>query len=397
MSGRITPGKPIGMEVSIAQAEVVAQCDVDCIAAYPITPQTHIVEHLAELVADGDLDAAFMPVESEHSAMSACIGMSAVGARTFTATSSQGLALMHEMLYIASGMRLPIVMSCVNRALSAPINIWGDQSDIMAERDTGWVQIFTENGQEVIDQTICAFKIAEDHRVTLPTIVNMDGFQMSHVIEPMVFYPTGKIRDFLGVYQPLQRLDPRDPKMFGPVGIPEVYTETKKAHDVALIDSQAVIEEIWEKFAREFGRSYAAVEPYRTEGADYLLVTIGGLGETASVAIDELRAAGVKVGQIRLRLWRPFPHEKIRQALAGVKGVIVFDRCLSVAGTGGPAATEIKASLYNLPQRPTVVGFIGGLGGRDVTVGDFRAMIQKGIDYIDRGAAPIYEMVGVRE
>jgi pyruvate ferredoxin oxidoreductase alpha subunit len=397
MSGRIEPGKTVGMEVSIAQAEVVAQCDVDCIAAYPITPQTHIVEHLSEIVAEGDLQAAFMPVESEHSAMSACIGMSAVGARTFTATSSQGLALMHEMLYIASGLRLPIVMSCVNRALSAPINIWGDQGDIMAERDTGWVQIFTENGQEVIDQTICSFKIAEDPRVSLPTIVNMDGFQMSHVIEPMVFYPTAKIRDFLGVFQPLQRLDPRAPAMFGPVGIPEIYTESKKAHDVALLNSQAVIEEVWARFAKEFGRQYAAVETYQTEGAEYLLVTIGGLSETASVAIDELRAAGRKVGQLRLRLWRPFPAAAVRQALAGVKGAIVFDRCLSVAGTGGPAATEIKAALYNEPVRPTIVGFIGGLGGRDVTVGDFRAMIEKGIGYIDRGDAPLYELVGVRE
>jgi pyruvate ferredoxin oxidoreductase alpha subunit len=397
MNNRIEPGKTLGMEVSIAQAEAVAQCDVDAIAAYPITPQTHIVEHLAEIVADGDLQAAFIPVESEHSALSACIGTAATGCRTFTATSSQGLALMHEILYIAAGMRMPIVMSCVNRALSAPINIWGDQSDIMAERDTGWVQIFTENGQEVIDQTICSFRIAEDHRVMLPTIVNMDGFQMSHVIEPVVFYDTAKVREFVGVYQPLQRLDPRAPIMMGPVGIPEVYTETKKAHDVALTNSRAVIEEVWADFAKRFGREYKAVETYRAEGAHYLFVTIGGLSQTASTAIDQLRDQGVSVGQLRLRLWRPFPHADIQRLLAGVKGVIVFDRCLSVAGAGGPAATEIKASLYNLPRRPPVVSFVGGLGGRDVTVQNFAEMIEKGIGYVDRGDAPVYELVGVRE
>jgi pyruvate ferredoxin oxidoreductase alpha subunit len=396
MKNRVEPGKRIGMEVSIAQAEVVAQCDVDCIAAYPITPQTHIVEHLADIVNDGDLQAAFIPVESEHSAMSCCVGTSAAGARTFTATASQGLALMHEILFIASAMRLPIVMSCVNRALSGPISIWGDQSDIMAERDTGWIQIFTENGQEVIDQTICSFRIAEDHRVMLPLIVNMDGFQMSHVIEPMVFYDTKKIREFVGIYEPVYRLDPRDPVMMGPVGTPEIYTETKMAHDQALIGSQAVIEEVWAKFEKEFGRGYKVVEDYRADDAEYFLVTVGGLSETASVAIDELRAEGIKAGQLRLRLWRPFPHAEIQAALETAKGVFVFDRCLSTAGPGGPIASEIKGSLYNLKTRPTVCGFIGALGGRDMTVEDFKNIVKKGIGYVEKDDAPMYEMVGVR-
>jgi len=397
MKNRLEVGKPLGIEISIAQAEVVAQCDVDVIAAYPITPQTHIVEHLAEIVADGDLDAAFIPVESEHSAMSACVGSAAVGARTFTATCSQGLALMHEILYIASGLRLPIVMSCVNRALSAPINIWGDQSDIMAERDTGWVQIFTEDGQEVVDQTICAFKIAEDRRVMLPAIVNMDGFSMSHVIEPIRFYDTQKVRDFLGVYEPPLRLDPAKPMMFGPVGIPEIYTEAKKANDVALLESRKVIEEVWAAFAKEFGGSYRAVETYRTDDAEYLLLTVGGMSQTASVAIDQLRDQGVKVGQVKLRLWRPFPHEDLAALLGKARGVFVFDRCLSTAGPGGPVASEVKTSLYNLRERPTVVSFIGGLGGRDVTVQNFADLVQKGIGYVASGEAPIYEIVGVRE
>ncbi len=397
MKNRMEVGKRIGIEVSIAQAEVVAQCDVDVIAAYPITPQTHIVEHLAEIVAEGDLDAAFVPVESEHSAMSACVGSSAVGARTFTATCSQGLALMHEILFIASGMRLPIVMSCVNRALSAPLNIWGDQSDIMAERDAGWVQIFTENGQEVVDQTICAFRVAEDRRVMLPAIVNMDGFQMSHVIEPILFYDTAKVREFVGIYEPPLRLDPAAPKMFGPVGIPEIYTEAKQAQDMALRGSRQVIEEVWAEFAAKFGTQYKAVETYRVEDAEYLLVTVGGLSQTASVAIDQLRDAGLKVGQVKLRLWRPFPHEDLAALLSKVRGVFVFDRCLVVAGAGGPVASEIKTSLYNLRQRPLVVNFIGGLGGRDVTVGHFADMVKKGIGYVAAGEAPVYELVGVRE
>ncbi|MDP8224116.1 MAG: hypothetical protein P9L99_12210 [Candidatus Lernaella stagnicola] len=397
MKNRIEPGKTIGMEISIAQAEAVAQCDVDCIAAYPITPQTHIVEHLSEIVNDGDLDAAFIPVESEHSAMSCCVGTSATGARTFTATASQGLALMHEILYIASAMRLPIVMSCVNRALSAPISIWGDQGDIMAERDTGWIQLFTESGQEVIDQTICAFRIAEDHRVMLPLIVNLDGFQMSHVIEPMAFYDTQKVQDFLGVYEPVYRLDPRDPVMMGPVGIPEIYPETKMAHNEALINSQAVIQEVWDLFAKEFGPAYRPFDLYRADDAEFILVTVGGLGQTASVAIDELRDEGIKVGQLKLRLWRPFPHAEIQEALELVAGVMVFDRCLSMGGPGGPVGSEIKTSMYNLKKRPTISNFIGALGGRDVTVQEFKDMIKKGIGYVEKDDAPMYEMWGVRE
>ncbi len=397
MKNRLEVGKRIGIEISIAQAEVVAQCDVDCIAAYPITPQTHIVEHLSEIVNDGDLDAAFIPVESEHSAISCCIGTSAVGARTFTATASQGLALMHEILYIASGMRMPIVMACVNRSLSAPISIWGDQGDIMAERDTGWIQIFTENGQEVIDQTICSFRIAEDHRVMLPLIVNMDGFQMSHVIEPMIFYDTKKIRDFLGIYKPIYRLDPADPVMMGPVGIPEIYTETRKAHNEALVESQAVIEEVWAEFAKEFGNKYKAVEDYRADDAEFILVTVGGLSQTASVAIDELREEGIKVGQLKIRLWRPFPHTEIQEAMEQVRGVFVFDRCLSTGGPGGPIASEVKTSMYNLKKRPTICNFIGALGGRDVTVAEFKDMIKKGIGHVENDDAPMYEMWGVRE
>ena len=229
--------KRVGMEVSIAAAEAVKLARAEAIAAYPITPQTHIVEHLSELVADGELDAEFVPVESEHSALSVCAGTSAAGARTYTSTSSQGLELMHEILFIVSGMRLPIVMSVANRALSAPLSIWNDHSDIMAARDCGWVQIFTENGQEVFDQTICAFKIAEDPRVLIPTIVNLDGFTLSHVVEPLYLVDQEAVDQFLPTYNAVHRLHPDKPITMGAFGMPEIYSEARKAHDIALRSS----------------------------------------------------------------------------------------------------------------------------------------------------------------
>ena len=393
----MTEVKRIGMEVSIAIAEAVKLCDTDAIAAYPITPQTHVVEHLAEIVANGHLDAEFIPVESEHSAMSACIGTSAVGARTFTATASQGLALMIEICYIAASMRMPIVMAVANRALSAPISIWGDHSDVMMARDTGWIQFFAENGQEAYDLTICSFKIAEDKRVMLPVMLNFDGFTLSHVIEPLLPMTAEQVASFLPVFEPVFRLDPKNPVSMGPVGIPEIYTETKKAHDEALKASQGVIEEVWDDFAKQFGRQYRAVEYYRTEDAETLFVGMGALTESARGGIDLLRDQGKKVGLIRLRLWRPFPYDDIRKALGSARTVIVFDRCLCPAGVGGPVAGEIKSALYNLPERPAVVSFIGALGGRDVRGSEFADIIVKGEQYAESGNIPNYEMVGVRE
>lgn len=389
--------KRIGMEVSIALAEAVKLCNADAIAAYPITPQTHVVEHLAELVAGGELDAEFIPVESEHSAMSACIGTASVGARTFTATASQGLALMVEIMYIASSMRMPIVMAVANRALSAPISIWGDHSDVMLARDTGWIQYFVENGQEAYDLTICSFKIAEHRNVHLPLMLHFDGFTLSHVIEPLMPVEAEAVNEFLPAYKPVYRLDPKKPVAMGPVGIPEIYTETKMAHDQTLINSRKVIEDVWEEFAQKFGRKYNAVEHYRTEDAETILVGMGSMTETARVGIDKLRRKGKKVGLLRIRLWRPFPFDDIRKALSKAKAVIVFDRCLSPGGPAGPVASEIKAACYNMKKRPDIVSFIGGLGGRDVRGKDFEEMILKGESYCKSGKIPDYEMVGVRE
>ena len=386
-----------GIEISIAMAEAAGQADVDVVAAYPITPQTHIVEHLSELVADGDLDAEFVPVESEHSAMSCCCGSAASGARTYTATASQGLALMHEILYIASGMRLPIVMAVANRALSAPISIWNDHGDVMAERDTGWIQVFVENGQEAYDMTFHAFRVAEDANVLLPYMLNFDGFIMSHVIEPIHYWPEEKIREFLPPYTPQQRLDVDNPITMGPVGIPEIYLETRKVHHEVLRESKNTIIKAWDEMAKITGRQYHPVESYKCDDAEVRLLTMGSISETAMTAIDTMREKGVKVGLHRLRLWRPFPFDELKEALKGCKALGIVDRCLSTGGPGGPVASEIKSALFNEPSAPKVVEFIAGIGGRDVRVETFEEMAQK-VRKVHEGAEiPPFELVGVRE
>jgi pyruvate ferredoxin oxidoreductase alpha subunit len=397
MSAPHATGKPVGMEVSIAIAEAAKLADVDVIAAYPITPQTHIVEHLAEIVADGDLDAEYIPVESEHSAMSVCCGTSAVGARTFTATSSQGLALMHEILFIAPALRLPIVMAVANRSLSGPISIWNDHSDIMAERDVGWVQVFAENGQEALDLTLWAFRVAEDKRVSLPTIVNFDGFLLSHVIEPTVLPDEATVRSYLPPFEPLQRLDVDDPKSFGPVGIPDIYTEARKVQLQTLLDAYGPALEAWAEFEKIFGRRYQPIETYRADDADVLMLTMGGLGETAMSVVDERRAKGEKVGLVRIRLWRPFPFDEFKKAIAKCKVLAVLDRAISFGGPTGPVASEVKAALYHDAHRPLVVEFVVGLGGRDVPFAEFHRMFDETAAALRVGKAPAPRLVGLRE
>lgn len=389
--------KRVGIEVSIAASEAVKLADVDLIAAYPITPQTHIVEHLSEVVADGELDAAFIPVESEHSAISCCIGSSAAGARTFTATSSQGLALMHEILFIASALRLPIVMIVANRALSGPINIWNDHSDIMCEQDIGWIQTFAENGQEAFDLVLHAFRVAEDSKVLLPMIVNMDGFTLSHVVEPIEILDKAEVDKYLPPYKPKVRLDPKKPVSFGLVGIPEVYTEAKKASDQVLIDSKKTVVKAWKEFGDLFGRYYNPVESYKTDGAELILVTMGSISETAMTAIDKMRDNGTSVGLVRFRLWKPFPIPEFKKAIAGAKVLAVVDRALSPGGACGPVAEEIKAAFYAERGRPKVFDFIAGLGGRDVTVGHFEEIAAKALAYAKKRPKQLYEMIGVRE
>jgi pyruvate ferredoxin oxidoreductase alpha subunit len=387
----------IGVEVSIAVADAVKMCNPDVVAAYPITPQTHIVEHLAELVANGELDAEYIPVESEHSAMSACLGSAATGARTYTATSAQGLALMIEVVYVAAPMRLPVVMALANRALSAPLSIWGDHSDMMSIRDTGWIQIITENGQQAVDNSIISFRVAEDPRVLLPTVIHMDGFNLTHVVEPILMPEQADVDKFLPKNRFPLPLNPDKPVFMGGFAAPGVFMEAKWAQEMNLRNSKKVILEIWDEFNKIFGRKYAPVEKYHSDGAKVLIMTMGSTSETASVAIDELRKEGMNVGQIRLRLWRPFPFEELREAVKDADVLIVMDRAISYGGPGGPVASEVKSALYNQVKKLKVVGYVISLGGRDTTVSGFKDIIKKGTDIAAKGSKNEYEIYGVRE
>lgn len=372
-------GQRVGIEVSIAAADAVGLCDVDVVAAYPITPQTHVVEHLAELCASGHLDAEFVPVESEHSAMSVCCGSVAAGARTFTATSAQGLALMSEIVFIASSMRLPLVMFLANRALSAPLSIWNDHSDTMMIRDCNWIQVFCQNGQEVYDAIFHAFRVSEDKRVSLPVIINVDGFGLTHVIEPIEFWTKEMVKKYLPPFEPINTLHPDKVVTMGAFGMPEIFTEAKKALDEAIWSSAPVISEAWDELAQLTGRQYRPVETYKTEGAETLILAMGSICETASIAVDEMRASGKKVGLVNLRLWRPLPKEEIKRVLSAVKDVVVLDRALTPGGANSPLTSEIRTVMYSEPVRPNIYCMVAGLGGRDVTPTDIATMVEKAL------------------
>ena len=396
--------KRTGIEVSIAIAEAARQADVDVVSAYPITPQTHIVEHLAQLVADGDLDAEYITVESEHTAMSACVGASAAGARVFTSTSSQGLALMNEIVYLASSLRTPVVMALANRSLSGPISIWNDHSDVMNERDTGWISIFANNGQEAYDLTLMAFRIGEDRRVMLPVMINFDGFILTHVIEPIFMFEDEEIADFIPPYEPVIRLDTDNPITMGPVGVPDIYTEAKKQQEMAIRESRPVIDEVFEEFAQRYGRRYRPVETYKADDAEIVLLAQGSVIEAAEVAVDALRDQGKKVGAVELRLWRPFPFKELREVLCGtsIKQVVVLDRCISYGGPIGPVLSEVRSALYLEKDRPMVVGVVAGLGGRDIHIEEYIEMFRIGEECLrtgrDAGEEPeLVKIVGLRE
>jgi pyruvate ferredoxin oxidoreductase alpha subunit len=388
--------KRVALEASHAAAEAVRMADVDVIAAYPITPQTHVPERLAEMVANGELDAAYIPVESEHSAMSACLGSAAVGARTFTTTAGQGLELMHEVVYVASSMRFPIVMVICNRALSAPLSVWGDHSDVMAVRDTGWIQVFCENNQQAFDMTLWAFRVGEDPKVLFPVMVHFDGFHLSHVTEAVILPEQDEVNRFLPKLQYQFALDPDRPMTHGAFGPPDIYSETKIAQEVAFRKSRDVIMKGFKEFGDIFGRYYHPIEPYKMEGAKVLLLTMGSFSETAKIVIDTRKSKGEAVGHISLRLWRPFPFEELRHAVKGAEVLIVFDRCISFGGPGGPVYSEIKSALYDMPKKPKIVGFVGGLGGRDMSVKDFEYVLDRGREVSEKGSKEIFETVGIR-
>lgn len=382
-----------------AMAFAMKQINPDVVAAYPITPATQIVQLFSKYVADGEVDTEFVPVESEHSAMSACVGASAAGARVMTGTASQGLALMHEILYIASSLRLPITMCVVNRALSAPINIHCDHSDTMGSRDAGWIQIYTENVQEAYASTIVGVKTAE--KANLPVMVTTDGFVLSHGMEALDVFDDEDVRAFLGERKPLYNvLDVDNPITVGPLDLQDYFFEHKRGQIEAIFESKKHIYDAHREFAEFFGVELPVfVEPYRLDDAEYAIVVLGSSAGTGKEVVDELRdEKGKKVGLLRLRIFRPFPFEEIQKYLGKVKYLAVMDRADSLNTMGGPVATEIARALYHLPERPVIHSFVYGLGGRDVPPENFYEVIEK-MEWIAKGNTPdrMVTYVGVRE
>jgi len=345
------------------------------IAAYPITPQTQIVEELSEMCADGDLDATFIKVESEHSAMACCIGAAQAGARTFTATSAQGLALMHELLHWASGARLPIVMTDVNRAMAPGWSIWADQLDSLAQRDTGWMQMYCESNQEVFDLTVCSYKIAE--QLDLPIMVVYDAFLLSHTSEVVDITDQGPIDDFLPPRQAELKLDPGKPYAFGSLVMPEYYYEMRYKLQEAMERAGGVIDSVLEEWAERFGRKYGQVEGYKLDDADIVLVTSGTTTSTTKYMVNQYRERGEKVGILKMRTLRPFPVERVRKELAGRKRVLVIDKNMS-PGLGGVWAQELRAATAHIPDVPPIQCYIAGLGGRDIRPETVRDVIEHG-------------------
>jgi phenylglyoxylate dehydrogenase alpha subunit len=360
------------------------------ISAYPITPQSALVEYISDFVADGLLDASMVKVESEHSALSVLHGASLAGSRVFTGTSSQGLALMYEPYIRTSTMRLPIVMCIVNREVISPQSVWGGQQDAFTVRDAGWIQLFVETDQEILDTIIMAYRIAEDPRVLLPVNVCYDGFYLSHMYEAVEIPDRKDVDDFLPPYAPTHvRLDPDTPMSVDPLTPGDLLMEYRYKHVQALHSAKAVINEVDEEFGRHFGRSYSGLlEEYRLEGSDYVLVTVGSASGTARVAVDAARDEGIAVGLIKLRCLRPFPREALLSSLEGKRAVGVVDRQVCFGWGSGILYMEIRSALRDLREAPATVGFIDGLGGADITLDHLRRAIamteRAGAGYIDR-------------
>ncbi len=374
------PVRPANMKVvegSYAVAHAVMCCLPDVISAYPITPQTHIVEHLSRMVADGEVDSDFLTVDSEFSALSVLVGASAAGARSYSSTTSQGLALMYEVLYNVSGMRLPIVMNVANRALSAPLNIWNDQQDSIGARDVGWLQIYVEDVQEAADATLQAYKIAEDPEIRTPIMVCMDGFILTHVYEPVELLDKELAREFLPPFQPKNILDPNDPKTFGAFADPTTYTEFRYLQFEAQLKAMAKIENVAREFEETFGRYVGGlVDSYRAEDAEVVIVTMGSVIGTIKDAVDAMRAEGEKVGLVKVRSYRPFPVQALRKALKDANVIAVLEKDVAIGGEAG-LLTDLKASFYNSSIRTPIIGFTAGLGGRDITIKDIRKIVEK--------------------
>lgn len=359
--------KPKVIEGSRAVAEAVKLCRPHIICAYPITPQTHIVAELAQMVADGELKTEYVNADSELSAASIVLGASAVGARAYTSSTSQGILLMNEVLYNIAGMRLPVVLSCANRAISAPLNIWNDQQDSISVRDSGWIQLCAEDNQEAADMHVQAYKIGEDHRVLLPVMLCLDGFIISHTYEPVELMSQEEVDKFLPSYNPPYYLTPENPLTFGCFAEPDKYLETRYTINQRMEKAKEVIEEVAEDFKESFGRyGGGLIDTYQVEDAQFVFVAMGSVVATMRDVVDYLRAEGRKVGLLKIRAFRPFPKEAIRKALAKVKNIAVVEKAISL-GSGGILGPEIKAAFYGRSQPPQISTFIAGLGGRDIT------------------------------
>jgi pyruvate ferredoxin oxidoreductase alpha subunit len=378
-----------------AMAEAMRQINPDVVAAYPITPATEIVQIFAAFVSDGLVKTEFVAVESEHSAMSACIGASAAGGRVITGTSSQGLALMAEMLYIAAGLRLPIVLADVNRALSSPINIHCDHSDTMMVRDAGWIQIFSENAQEAYDNMLQAVRIAE--KLQLPTIVTTDGFIISHGMERLEILDDATVKNYVGEYKPENYLlNLEKPFTLGALDLQDYYFEHRRQLAEAMQQADKVILEIGADFGQQFGRKYGFFDSYRLDDAEVALVGLGSTCGTAKVAVDNLRKKGLKAGLLKLRMFRPFPKAELAAALSKIKVIGVLDRSDAISANEGPLCVEVKSALYT-QKGPVVSDFIYGLGGRDIKADELEKIYQILFEAVKGKPAPALTYWGVRE
>lgn len=382
-----------------AVAFAIRQINPDVMPAFPITPSTEIPQMVSTYIANGEMDTEFIPVESEHSSMSATIGAEAAGARSLTATSSAGLALMWEELLLAASNRMPLALALVNRTLSGPININCDHSDGMGARDTGWIQIYAENNQEAYDNFIQAYPIAEHANVHLPIMICQDGFITSHAVENIELLEDDVVKNFVGEYEPEEfLLNPGKPIAVGPYSVTNYAMEAKKNQEIALENAKEVILEVAKKFEQISGRSYGLFEEYRTEDADYIMLLIGSAAGTAKQAVDDLRDQGKKVGVIKLRVFRPFPAKELAEALKNCKAVAIMDRCESYNGNGGPLGSEVTAGLFRNKVMIEAVNYIYGLAGRDFTVNDVYEVFAELEDMVVNGKeVEQYQYVGLRK
>ena len=398
----------IGMNGDEAAAYATKQVNPDVVAAYPITPQTIIVERFSEYVADGLVDTEFVAVESEHSALSSCVGAAAAGARAFTATAANGLALMWEITYIAASLRLPIVMAIVNRAMSAPINIHCDHSDSMGTRDSGWIQVYCENSQEVYDASIEAWRIGEHPDVQLPVMVCLDGFTLSHTMENVLTLPDEDVSEFIGEREFIKvgghmgeaefRLDPETPITMGPLDLQDFYFEHKLQQVEAMRHALEAIPEVDTEYAKISGRRYGLLHPYRMEDAEIAVIGLGSTMGTVRYVVDSLREEGVKAGLLKMRVFRPFPVEELIEAVGDVPVVGVLDRAASFGAPGGPLYEEVKTAFYDEADRPLIADYIYGLGGRDASQELIRGVFKSLEEISSMGeVAEKVSYVGVRE